>query len=145
MTTVFRKMPVTIEARQLTRENGRELWEWADSKPYYGADGQVDGLSIFTLEGRMKANFGDWIVKGVKGEFYPVRADIFEATYEPVGETIADDSAESEPGTYWERAVLERFAAGAPVDLETVRLQVSALLRLATPGTPGDAEESTDV
>jgi len=81
----FRKVPVEIEARQLTSENGPELWEWANSKPFYDPDGRVSGLTIFTLEGRMKAEFGDWIIRGVKGEFYPCKPDIFAATYEPVG------------------------------------------------------------
>jgi len=43
-----------------------------------------NGLSITTLEGVMKANYGDYIIKGVKGEFYPVRKDIFEQTYEEI-------------------------------------------------------------
>ena len=79
----WRKKPVVIEARQLTTQNGPELWEWADSKPTYGPDGFVDGLAIYTLEGRMRAEFGDWIIKGVKGEFYPCKPDIFAETYEP--------------------------------------------------------------
>lgn len=79
----FRKRPVVIEAVQLTEDNGAEVWEWADSKPFYGPDGTVTGLSIYTLEGRMKADFGDWIIKGVQGEFYPCKPDIFELTYEP--------------------------------------------------------------
>ena len=83
MSGFYRKKPVVIEARQLTPANGPELWEWADSKPYYGPDGQVEGLTIYTLEGNLKAEFGDWIIKGVKGEFYPCKPDIFEATYEP--------------------------------------------------------------
>src|SRR5690606_3184601 len=41
-------------------------------------------LTIPTLEGTMIANPGDWIIKGIKGEFYPCKPDIFEATYEPV-------------------------------------------------------------
>lgn len=41
-------------------------------------------IMIDTLEGRMKASLNDWIIKGIKGEFYPCRPDIFEATYEPV-------------------------------------------------------------
>ena len=45
-----------------------------------------DGLKIFTLEGTMNANIGDWIIKGVKGEFYPCKPDIFEETYEKVEE-----------------------------------------------------------
>ena len=44
-------------------------------------------LSIPTLEGTMRANPGDWIIRGVKGEFYPVKPDIFAATYESVEET----------------------------------------------------------
>lgn len=79
----FRKKPVVIEARRLTSENGPELWEWAESKPHYDPQGQVDGLTIFTKEGRMLADFGDWIIKGVQGEFCPCKPDIFEATYEP--------------------------------------------------------------
>lgn len=79
----FRKKPVVVEARQLTRENARELWEWIDGKAYYEQDGTISGLTIFTLEGRMKADFGDWIICGVHGEFYPCKPDIFEATYEP--------------------------------------------------------------
>ena len=80
----FRKKPVEIEARQLTRENGRELWEWADSKPLYGPGGEITGLRIYTLEGDMKADFGDWIIQGIQGEFYPCKPDIFEKTYEAV-------------------------------------------------------------
>lgn len=80
----FRKKPVEIEAMQLTRENGPKLWEWADSKPLYGPTGEVEGLRIYTLEGDMRADFGDWIIRGVKGEFYPCKPDIFEATYDPV-------------------------------------------------------------
>jgi hypothetical protein len=43
-----------------------------------------EGLYIETLEGTMKADNGDWIIRGVKGELYPCKPDIFEATYEPV-------------------------------------------------------------
>ena len=57
----FRKKPVVIEAYQ-TKE----------------------GLKILTLEGTMEAMPGDWIITGVKGETYPCKPDIFEATYEPV-------------------------------------------------------------
>lgn len=82
--SIYRKGRVEVEARQLTRENGAALWEWADSKPHYGPDGTVDGLTIWTPDGRVKANFGDWIVKGVDGSFRPVKADVFAETYEPV-------------------------------------------------------------
>ena len=45
-----------------------------------------DTLAISTLEGTMQARLGDWIIKGVAGEFYPCKLDIFEATYEAVAE-----------------------------------------------------------
>jgi hypothetical protein len=41
-------------------------------------------MNIHTLEGNMIASVGDWIIKGVKGEFYPCKPDIFESTYEEV-------------------------------------------------------------
>lgn len=81
-----RKKPVEVEAMQFTRGNGAAVWEWADSKPMYDPQGNVCGLRIYTLEGNMKADFGDWVIRGVKGEFYPCKPDIFEATYEVIGE-----------------------------------------------------------
>lgn len=81
----YRKKPVVVEAVQLTRDNGAAVWEWAESKPLYGPEGDVIGLRIYTLEGHMDAAFGDWIVRGTKGEFYPVKDDIFTSVYEPVG------------------------------------------------------------
>ena len=76
----FRKRPVVIEARQYTR-NGLEAEQVAD-----WCDGQQgdDGLIIRTKEGDMLADYGDWIIKGVQGEFYPCKPDIFEQTYELV-------------------------------------------------------------
>jgi hypothetical protein len=88
----FRKKPVVIEAVQWT---GQNLMEVVGS--FTGRHGSVhhlkwqeyeelvarEGLKIFTLEGAMKADVGDWIIKGVKGEFYPCKPDIFAATYEP--------------------------------------------------------------
>ena len=43
----------------------------------------VTGIIVPTLEGQHEAAFGDWIIQGVKGEFYPCKPDIFAATYEP--------------------------------------------------------------
>ena len=87
----YRKKPVVIEAVQLKFENWNEICDHAgvgkltDGKPEgcFGASGQCM-LQIPTLEGLMVANQGDWIIKGVKGELYPCKPDIFEATYEPV-------------------------------------------------------------
>lgn len=88
----FRKKPVVIEAVQWTGDNLEEViafsglhpsaykWTWEEYVQYV----KQHGLKIFTLEGRMDASIGDWIIKGVNGEFYPCKPDIFEATYELV-------------------------------------------------------------
>ncbi|GAA2411049.1 hypothetical protein GCM10010404_81200 [Nonomuraea africana] len=86
------------EACLLTPENGHLLWEWAASKPWYGADGQVDGLSIYTPGGRVKADFGDWIVKDGHGAFWPVKPEAFvalAAAGSAGGETWRDPLAET--------------------------------------------------
>lgn len=86
----FRKKPVVIEAIQWTGENSDECLDFADSGEYpvWGADFMVNTnqkiIYITTLEGVMTASVGDWIIRGVKGELYPCKPDIFEATYEPV-------------------------------------------------------------
>jgi hypothetical protein len=99
----FRKKPVVIEAVQLRWDTWNEICEFAgvgnlsDGKPqgcYVGADGQGHdeavsneiGLWIPTLEGLHLARENDWVIKGVKGEFYPCKPDIFEQTYEAVTE-----------------------------------------------------------
>ena len=74
----FRKKPVVIEARQYTR-NGLEAEKVAE---WSGGDQTDEGLVIHTLEGDHLARYGDWIIQGVRGEFYPCKPDIFEETYE---------------------------------------------------------------
>jgi hypothetical protein len=106
--TIYRRKQVVVEARRLTRENGRELWEWANSKPWYGSDGRVHGLSIYTPHGRIKADFGDFIIKDPDGSFRPIKPDIFEAAYEPVATAepahqlpqlaVACPTCQAEPG-----------------------------------------------
>ena len=76
----FRKKPVVIEALQLTRDKDRA----EKVRAWCGAEICYEGLRIKTLEGVMLAQFGDWIIRGVKGEFYPCKPDIFEATYDAV-------------------------------------------------------------
>jgi hypothetical protein len=81
----FRKKPVVIEAVQLdgTKDGCRRVhdflgWEHNDA-------GNCPGpISIETLEGEMMCELGSWVVKGIQGEFYPVKPDIFAMTYEPV-------------------------------------------------------------
>lgn len=85
----FRKKPVVIEAMQFTDDNKNQVFNWVTCNcyPAWDANGNP-ALKIQTLEGDMIAQLGDWVIKGVKGEFYPCKADIFEATYEP-SEVIA--------------------------------------------------------
>lgn len=88
----YRKKPVVVEAWQFTKENFKkgaphwikhsnrkvELWS------QYG--GNSIGGEIETLEGNYEVSENDWIIKGVKGELYPCKPDIFEMTYEKAGE-----------------------------------------------------------
>ena len=78
----YSKKPVAIEAIQLTNKNHSEIIEWLSS---YNVESYTLNSSEFyvkTLEGDMKANIGDYIIKGVKNEFYPCREDIFKMTYD---------------------------------------------------------------
>ncbi len=72
------KKPVTVEAILWTGENHNDVYDFADGVA--GINGNGD-MSITTLEGEMKASVGDYIIKGVKGEFYPCKPDIFKSTY----------------------------------------------------------------
>lgn len=81
----FRKKPVVIEAEHFTMENKDRCFSFIDRKGYADFDGEGSPtLRINTLEGEMTASLGDWIIRGVRGEFYPCKPDIFDATYEPV-------------------------------------------------------------
>lgn len=79
----YRKLPVEIEAMRLNSENIREAILWINGDGVL-AEFIASTVVISTLEGNMSAQLGDWIIKGVKGEFYPCKPDIFEATYEEV-------------------------------------------------------------
>lgn len=83
----YRKKPVVIEAVQFTRENLEEVRRFlgeSNGKCEFITDYLEYFLEITTLEGIMTAIEGDYIIKGVQGEFYPCKPDIFEATYEKV-------------------------------------------------------------
>lgn len=81
----YRKKPVIIEAIQFNGKNGAELNKWSSGKVTHTPDHYVDQLVfVDTLDGQHTGNIGDFIIKGVKGEFYPCKPDIFEMTYEPV-------------------------------------------------------------
>lgn len=87
----FMKKPVVIEAVQfLGSESVDEMNKTfgisfqAHSTFIRGNSSKKMGLIIHSMEGEMTANIGDWIIQGVKGEHYPCKNDIFEATYEAV-------------------------------------------------------------
>ena len=81
--SAYRKKPVEIAAIQWDGQNYGDVRDFVGEK--LDTAWSVGGYCfINTLEGRMNAAPGDWIIRGVAGEFYPCKPDIFEATYEPV-------------------------------------------------------------
>lgn len=85
----YRKRPVVVEAHRWTGDN------WPDFLLFIIARGgdvfmdpRSSDLIIETLEGQMRATVGDWIIRGVEGEFYPCKPGIFEQTYEPVSDGV---------------------------------------------------------
>jgi len=83
----FRKKPVTIEAIFWSGDNLPQVMQFM-GPDLSGKLTDEGGIQIRTLEGTMTANEGDWIIRGVKGELYPCKPDIFDATYERVGEKL---------------------------------------------------------
>lgn len=93
----YRKKPVVIEAVQLSADNILEVERFIEQKEIkldtsvaqdkfedYKDNVRESGRKIDTLEGVMTASIGDYIIKGVNGEFYPCKPDIFKKTYEKV-------------------------------------------------------------
>jgi hypothetical protein len=94
----YRKQPVVIEAFQMTRERRDDHSDWPawlndawNGEPNKAGtlqrtipfgENPTDELEIVTLEGIHRVNWGDWIIRGVQGELYPCKPDIFAATYE---------------------------------------------------------------
>ena len=98
--TRYRTKPIEVEAIQYTGDNEREIADFMNV-PVPALQTRVDAvlradgnyrknchILINTLEGTMTANYGDYIIKGVKGEYYPCKPDIFDETYEIVEDEI---------------------------------------------------------
>jgi len=81
---MFMKKPIPVEARQFTIETSEEVAKWAGSVVSKRPDGTPNAMLIYTIEGVMTAQINDWIIKGVRGEFYPCAENIFYETYEEV-------------------------------------------------------------
>lgn len=86
MISKFRKKPVIIEALQYVWNNRDQVLEFinGNNDTFDNAWIQEDKVAIKTLEGTITASIDDYIIKGVNGEFYPCKPDIFEKTYEKV-------------------------------------------------------------
>lgn len=93
MISYYTKLPVVIKAVKWTGDNLKEVTTFIESEPrtncakaqdmweLYEKMVKAEGLKIRTLEGTMNADIGDWIIRGVNGEFYPCKPDIFDKTY----------------------------------------------------------------
>ena len=96
----YRKKPVVIEAIQFNGKNAEEIEQWSNNNVKAGPVSEDTltraYLEIETLEGTMTAQPNDYIIKGVNGEFYPCKPDIFEKTYD------------SEVTTFEERLIKEQ-------------------------------------
>ena len=81
----YRKKPVIIEANQLTEDNAHLLALWCNGI-LHESKFHPEFIIIHTLEGDHNAQLGDYIIRGIKGKFYPCKPDIFEEIYETVSE-----------------------------------------------------------
>ena len=119
----YRKKPVVIEAMRADYQSAMDVYRWVEKntlgsfEPLSRIEGKVpwpksgitidpsDGrIVIATLEGGMWVDVGDYVIRGVEGEFYPVKPSIFEKTYEPVEEGPEEDEVSI---TFANKAALE--------------------------------------
>jgi hypothetical protein len=83
----YRKKPVIVEAIQFTEKTKDEVFNFIRCTKQGLYDKERNPIIIIsTLEGEMKVELNDWVIRGIKGEFYPCKPDIFEKTYELVGD-----------------------------------------------------------
>lgn len=106
----FRKRPIVVDAFQMTRERRWDISEWPDwvkhawfVGPQEGGlwvdettpirnDQFAAGLMCGTLEGICRVQWNDWIIRGIKGEIYPCKPDIFDETYDPIPDEETSDT-----------------------------------------------------
>lgn len=77
---LYRKKPIIIEAIQYNGKNALDVFNFCKGSVIIHSG----SLIVKTLEGNIKANVGDYIIKGINGEFYPCKSEIFEKTYESI-------------------------------------------------------------
>lgn len=88
---IYKKKPVKVEAVQFTGTNQEEIREWSNYEVYPTGTKLPENertleMVVSTLEGLVKAKIGDYIIKGIRGEFYPCEKSIFEESYYEVTE-----------------------------------------------------------
>lgn len=87
MVKKFMKKPVTISAIQWDGDNTKEVYDFAGASitiPFSDRNTNESKIVLHTLEGPINASVGDFIIKGIKGEMYPCKPDIFEMSYEEI-------------------------------------------------------------
>lgn len=91
----YRKRPVLVEAIQFTWRNVEEVVAWMEacSPPGKSRHG-LEGFMIRTDSGEAMVESGDWIIRGIQGEFYPCKAEVFRLTYESAIEPNSELTAE---------------------------------------------------
>ena len=135
----FRKKPVVVEAIQL-KENGsnlQECYHFVGAKGNFpecgmGIDPSDGQFKITTLEGVMTASLNDFIIKGVQGEFYPCKPNIFEATYDIVEEVAIDHEK-----TFGELAVGISFNPSELSDVDKVKRDFANVIDLCNNTSTG--------
>lgn len=88
----YRKKPIVIEAIKIKDCSYIQVLEFCPIAIVMGIIGNIHGYTIPTMEGNHFAGMDDYLIKGIKGEFYPCKPDIFEATYDKVEESINRES-----------------------------------------------------
>jgi hypothetical protein len=86
MGKLYRKKPIAVEVMQFIGTNWRDIEVWSDDSVYVRGSKLPDyqkemEMTVTTLEGQVRARVGDYIIRGVRGEFYPCEKSIFEETY----------------------------------------------------------------
>lgn len=149
---LFRKRPVAVEAVQWPGEDRRAtidvLYQWVMAAGISGTSIEIpkapdDGILIGTLEGVMRANPGDWILRGVKGEVYPCKADIFAETYEPATGVETDERDELREARI-ALGILSTVAPHVEVDVLDPVAMAHKIVAALTEGQPAEGGDSLE-
>jgi hypothetical protein len=134
----YRKKPVVIEAIQFNGKNAEEIEQWSNNKVKAGPVSEDtlsrDYLEIETLEGTMTAQPNDYVIKGVKGEFYPCKPDIFEQTYDAEVTTFKErlikeqEELNDKITKLYEFGSTEKFKEIDPVHKQLLVIQSGAMI-----------------